>query len=167
MPATVRINVPQWPNLADAALMREVGDLALRFIRTRTAAGKDVEGQSFQPYTPGYAERRQKEGLGTTPNLAVSGRMLNDMGILTVGPGKVTLGFRSQGGTAAKGKGLTLIQRSRSVGAADKASYHNELGAGKRRVIRKFFGLGDEETATIRQRVARYLDEWVRRVNRG
>lgn len=167
MPATVRINVPKLSPLVDAALMREVGDLAIRMIRTRTQAGKDVDDRPFQPYTPAYAERKGKEGLGTTPNLTVSGRMLNDMAVVDVGLGRVSIGFRASGGNAAKGKGLTLIQRSRSVGAEDKARYHDVLGAGKRRTLRKFLGLTTGEQATVRERVAKHLNALVARVNRG
>lgn len=165
MPATVYIKAESLPTpLVDTALMREVGDLVTSMIRTRTQQGRDATGASFVPYTPDYAAKKAKEGLGTTPNLTVSGRMLNDMGITDVAPGKVSIGFRSAGGST-RGKGLTLIQRSRAVGAEDKARYHDVLGAGKSRTLRKFLGLTREETETVRARVARYLDEIVRRAN--
>ncbi len=165
MPATVRLTFPALPNpLVSPEVMREVGALVTRLIRTRTMAGRDVTGQAFAPYTPDYAAKKAKEGLGTTPNLTVSGRMLNDMGVTNVGPGTVSIGFTSSGGST-RGKGLTLIQRSRAVGAEDKARYHDVLGAGKSRTLRKFLGLTPEETAMVRERVARYLDDLVRRAN--
>lgn len=51
-----------------------------------------------------------------------------------------------------KGMGVspaTFIQRSRSVSAEEKAQYHNEDGAGKRHVIREFFGLNPDDEAVI------------------
>lgn len=165
MPATVTLNFPNLPQpLVSAEVMREVGTLAIRLIRTRTMGGRDVQGQPFAPYTPDYAAKKAKEGLGTTPNLTVSGRMLNDMAVTEALPGKASIGFTSSGGST-RGKGLTLIQRSRAVGAEDKARYHDVMGAGKSRTLRKFLGLTREEADTVRARVARYLDEIVRRAN--
>lgn len=167
MPVTVTLNLPDFQQpFLDAATMRDVGDLAIRMIRTRTEAGKDVTGAAFAPYTPGYAERRAKEGLGITPNLTVSGRMLNDMGVVAVAPGSVSIGFRSSGGGPVRGKGLTLIQRSRALGAEDKARFHDVLGAGASRTVRKFLGLTPQETETIRDRVRRHLDDLARRLSR-
>lgn len=158
MPMTVRVTVPNLPTpLADESLLRDIGDLAIRMIRTRTEGGIDRSGKPFVAYTPGYAERKAKE-LGAGPvNLTVSGRMLNDMAITRVGNGAVSIGFRSSGG-GTKGKGLTLIQRSRAVGAEDKARFHDVDGAGKSRVKREFLGLTGAETETVRARVQRYLD---------
>lgn len=166
MPTTVRVRIPQFPDpLVDSATMREVGDLAVRMIVTRTRSGKDVTGAAFQPYTPGYAERRAKEGHPASPvNLTVSGRMLNDLAVMKTGPGRVTLGFRSSGGGGTRGKGLTLIQRSRSVGAEDKARAHDIDGVGAARTKRRFMGLTDGELGTIRERVARYLSELAKRI---
>ena len=165
MPVSVRLTVPDLPSpLVDEALMREVGDLAIRMIRTRTQSGKDKDGAPFTAYTPAYAERKAKEGLGTTPNLTVSGRLLNDMAVTAVSPGKASIGFRSSGG-GTKGRGLTMIQRSRALGAEDKARFHDQLGAGKSRTIRSFLGLTDTEADTIRARVARYLDDVMRRAS--
>lgn len=47
-------------------------------------------------------------------------------------------------------KRQTLIQQSRSVSPQQKAIYHVESGAGKKRVIRDFFntGPGDSEAIT-------------------
>lgn len=163
MPMHVSINLPAFNPLVNAALMRDIGDLAIRMIRTRTEAGQDVTGKAFAPYTPGYAEKRAKEGMSTTPNLTVSGRMLNDLAVTDTGtsPARVTLGFRSTGG-GTKGKGLTLIQRSRAVGAETKALAHDVTGAGKARTLRQFLGLTSAQTETLRARVARHLDEYVR-----
>ena len=166
MPMSVKVSAPSLPKpLVDEALMREVGDLAIRMIRTRTQQGKDKTGAPFQAYTPSYAEKKAKEGLGSTPNLTVSGRMLGDMAVTAVSPGKASIGFRSSGGGSTKGKGLTMIQRSRGLGAEDKARFHDQLGAGKARTVRSFLGLTDDETRTIRERVARYLDELMRRAS--
>ena len=43
----------------------------------------------------------------------------------------------------------TFIQRSRSKGAEEKAIYHNIAGAGKGRVLRKFFELNDDDVNAI------------------
>lgn len=166
MGIAVKLNLSKWPArpLITDALLRDLGEMTLRLIRTRTMQGTDADGRAFAPYTPGYAELRAKEGMSTTPDLTVSGRMLNDMAVTGVANGSVSLGFTSRGGRAPRGK-QTLIQRSRSVGAEDKAQWHNVDGAGRSKTIRKFFGLTPGDVGTIRTAVSRYLDNVVRAAN--
>lgn len=136
-------------------LMREVGDLALRIIRTRTESGRDVHGQAFQPLSAAYGTQKEKALGHRRADLTVSGRMLNDMGIQSVTRTDVTLAFRSSGAGSSRG---TFIQRSRSVGAADKAYYHHVAGAGRSRVKREFFDLSETEMDEVEDLVARYLE---------
>jgi len=162
MPVTVKVAPIGFDKFlpVDEAVMRDVGDLAIRMIRTRTEQGKDKDGGAFVAYTPKYAELKAKE-LGAGPvNLTVSGRMLNDMEVSDTGPNRASIGFRSSGGRAT---GKTFIQRSRSVGAEDKARWHDRDGAGKSRIKRPFMGLTDAETAKVQDRVEKYLAERVAR----
>jgi hypothetical protein len=166
MPATVKLNLPKFPNpLIGQSLMQEIGTLALRMIRTRTEQGRDAKGSAFAPYSQGYAERKAEELGGGPVNLTVSGRMLNDMQVVEQTANKVTLGFVSAGGRAPRGK-QTLIQGSRAVGAADKAFWHQVSGAGKSQVKRQFFDLSEQEQTQIRDRVERYLESAVIAPNR-
>lgn len=141
--------------LAGETLMREIGDLVLRKIRTRTEQGIDVDGRAFQPLSEPYRKRKQKEIGSSRADLTVSGRMLNDMAVTEVTKNRVTLGFKSQGGGSSGG---TFIQRSRSLGAADKAYYHNETGAGKSGVKRRFFALSEKDEDDVQKAVDAYLD---------
>lgn len=128
--------------LVTAPVMRTIGRAAVEEILQQTEAGRDYQGRPFKPYSEGYAERKAKyragrmgANIGTgTPDLKVTGRMLNDMQIVGVTARKVTLGF--------------VTARS-----AELAFYHVESGAGKSRVIRDFFGL-----------TQRFLDATVQRV---
>lgn len=165
MPMTVQLTVPRLSVTPDAAFMREVGDFAIRLIRTRTERGQSVTGQPFTPLSEGYAKVKRAE-LGTdAADLTVSGRMLNDMAVVETRPGRVTLGFRSEGGRAPRGS-QTLIQRSRAVGAQDKAFWHHVAGAGQARVRRPFFALSDSDRGRIRDRVATWLRGIVQDQNR-
>lgn len=146
-------------------LMQELGDLALRRIRTRTEGGRDVRGAAFAPLSPAYAKQKAAAGLPPVADLQVSGRMLNDMAVIEVTDRTATLGFTSSGGTAARSgrrrsgsTASTMIQRSRSVGAADKAFYHNESGAGASHVIREFFALSPDDERALEDAVEQYLD---------
>lgn len=56
------------------------------------------------------------------------------------------------------GSGATFIQRSRSLGAAEKAAYHQIAGAGKRHVKRPFFELTQDDADAIADRVGQALD---------
>jgi hypothetical protein len=70
--------------------------------------------------------------------------MLNDMQVTAVTDTSVEIGFASQGGSP--GKGGTFIQRSRAVGAADKAFFHT---TGNHGIVRDFFGVSDEDEDLI------------------
>lgn len=140
--------------LVNTKVMREIGAGLMARIRARTMRGMDSAGRPFRPLSPGYAALKRKALRHARADLTVSGRMLNDMRI-SPRRSEVTISFLSGGGTKASGR--TLIQRSRSVGAADKAYWHNISGAGRRRVIREFFDLNDSD-ADFAQSV---LESWL------
>lgn len=54
-----------------------VGRLARERIIARTLSGQDERDAPFAAYTPAYAKRRSQMGASTTPNLQLSGDMLN------------------------------------------------------------------------------------------
>lgn len=143
--------------LTDTTLMQDIGDLALRMIRERTERGISVTGSAFAPLSAGYAEQKQKAGLPPVANLTVSGRMLNEMVAKVQDPRTVDLQFLTRGGSS--GRGQTFIQRSRGLAGADKAFYHDRAGAGRSKVVRRFFDLNDREMGVIQARVDRYLQK--------
>lgn len=53
----------------------------------------------------------------------------------------------------AKASPQTFIQRSRNVGAGEKAVYHNITGAGKAKTRRVFLGLTKQEALDLKQRL--------------
>lgn len=121
---------------------REIGLMLRDRIDDRTRRGVDAKGAPFVPLSDGYAKAKGKAGLAPVADLQVSGRMLNDMGVTDATSRTVTLGFRSAGGGGGRG---TFIQRSRALGAADKAYFHCVEGAGKSKVIRDFFDLSESD----------------------
>lgn len=159
MSVTVTVNGPKLDELpiTSEALMKEIGLLAERLIRTRTERQIDVNGAPFRPLSAGYAKQKAQAGLSPVPDLTVSGRMLNDMTVTEVTKNTATIGFISSGGVAPRGS--TFIQRSRAVGAADKAYYHTEVGAGASQVKREFFGIGPAEEEQIETALTNYLDK--------
>lgn len=97
MSVTIRRTIPDLATmqLVDRADMRAIGLLAIERIRRRTLAGRDVHGQAFEPYSPGYRERKARELGVSGVNLAVSGAMLNALGVVDVTDSSVTIGFTS------------------------------------------------------------------------
>jgi len=126
--------------------MHDVGDLLVRRIRTRTEGGYDVNGASFAPYNADYAKAKRAALGHSRVDLTVSGRMLNDMQVVETTDKTVTISFISQGGGASGG---TFIQRSRSLGAADKAEFNDPS--------RHFFGASTEDEEAILQALERVL----------
>lgn len=142
--------------LSGIDLMAEIGDMATRIIRTRTERGISSNGAPFQPLSARYAAQKQKALGHSRADLTVSGRMLNDMGPANVTETGVDITFRSMGGGGSRGG--TFIQRSRAVGAADKAMYHDQLGAGRSHVKREFFDLTEGDVDQIQAAVESHLD---------
>lgn len=64
-----------------------------------------------------------------------------------------------------RGPQQTLIQRSRAVPPSEKATFHQLTGAGRRGVLRPFFGLSATDEAAITDRVAAHLDQITRNAN--
>lgn len=95
MSVTITRTIPDLGRLplATRADLREAGLLAIELIRRRTLAGRDANGQAFEPYSPGYRDRKAQELGGGTVNLQVSGAMLNALQIVDLTDEKVTIGF--------------------------------------------------------------------------
>jgi hypothetical protein len=71
-------------------------------IINRTQAGRDYKGNTFAPYTKGYAKVRQDKGLGTKPNLTVTSQMLNGITVQTLKNGfKLYFNAKEQNDKAA------------------------------------------------------------------
>jgi hypothetical protein len=55
----------------------ELSSFVIMLIQTRTLQGRDEDGNAFAAYSPEYAKQRSQAGLSTSPDLSVSGEMLN------------------------------------------------------------------------------------------
>jgi hypothetical protein len=126
--------------------MRDVGEFLVRRIRTRTEAGHDVQGASFKGYSQGYGKAKQAALGHSRVDLTVSGRMLNDMQVTDVTERTASIGFISAGGGNAGG---TFIQRSRAMGAEDKAQFNDPS--------RHFFGASTEDEEAIAEALDKVL----------
>lgn len=62
----------------------------------------------------------------------------------------------------AKATPQTFIQRSRNVGASEKAYYHNISGAGGK-VVRAFLGLTKDEQLAVKAKLVEGLEKELRR----
>lgn len=114
-------------------LLRKVGEELLQRIRARTAAGLDAHNAQFAPYKKGYAKKREKAGLTTTPNLEYTGAMLADMTAdYDVAAEKVFIYFPDS-------------KEDR------KAEINN--------VVREFFNVNDEDFAAITYLVVVHVNE--------
>lgn len=102
-------------------------------ITSTTAQGVDPDGQSYKPYSPGYAEKKQKAGRGTTPDLTWSHEMLGSRQILDV-PGGVEARFVGghKSGTSNAELAAINIDRGRdfhAFGEPDSARIDTRLNA--------------------------------------
>lgn len=63
-----------------------------------------------------------------------------------------------KGAKKARGVGATMIQRSRSKSAEEKAEFHNITGAGRSGVIREFMGLNEDDVDVLTKVVEDGID---------
>lgn len=108
---------------------------AIRIIRSRTRKGKDVEGRAFRQYNKQYLKKRQADGIlnASLVNLEysrVAGMLKSIDHMVSNDLSSVRIFFNND--------------RARTL-----AEYHNESGAGRSRIIRKFFGLTDNAARRI------------------
>lgn len=108
---------------------------AIRIIRSRTRKGKDVEGRAFRQYNKQYLKKRQADGIlnASLVNLEysrVAGMLKSIDHMVSNDLTSVRIFFNNE-------RAQTL------------ARYHHEMGAGKSRVIRRFFDLSPAEAKEI------------------
>jgi len=117
-------------SIPSQALMNRLGLAAIRLIKKRTRKGVDVEDEPFREYSEPYKKVRERAGLPTHPvNLTfndIDGMMNNIDHLVARDFSKV----------------LVYIKGSRNRRIA---RYHNVQGAGKSRVIRRFFAINKDE----------------------
>lgn len=120
-------------------LLNKLGLAGIRKIKSRTRQGKDFEGKAFQKYSAGYKKKRQDAGLPThLVNLEfddINGMLQTMDHIIAADRKSVALDFTDED--------------KRTI-----ASYHNELGAGKSKVKREFFGLNEDDQKDISKIIA-------------
>lgn len=148
---SIRVTLPNLRGVkfSETKLMRSIGAGLVGRIRERTERGVGPDGGAFRALSPSYAKAKRAALGHSKADLTVSGRMLNDMQARPR-PTGVTLSFISGGSGGGSG---TFIQRSRGVGAAEKAAFHNLTG----RVKRPFFALSDADEEFILDRVSAFI----------
>jgi len=117
--------------LQNQTLLNKLGLAQIRKIKDRTRRGLDLSGKTFKPYNEKYAERKFKTtGIPThVVNLTlddISGMLQQIDHLVATDFSNVEILFRDP--------------RKRKL-----ASYHNELGAGRSRVIREFWGVNSQD----------------------
>jgi hypothetical protein len=140
-----------------------VADETLKIIMQRTAQGVDVDGRRFPRYSKGYeklkggfvkaakkvSRGKSRRNLATKlPNwMRLTGQMLSSM---------TTKNARLQ-----RRGGQLLIEFDLTFTNAESgeiASYHNDTGAGKSRIKRRFLGLSRKGSAQYNQEQVRIQD---------
>ena len=123
------------------AMFEEIAQYIMLRIKDRTLDGKDVQGSSFDDYSPAYAEFRKQAGYNTKPDLTFSGHMLSAM-------------TSSTSKTEAK---IFFMDTQDTSGASapDKAFWNNE--------DREFFGLSKADEKAIMDIVVDYYEKLISR----
>ncbi|MBN8586904.1 MAG: hypothetical protein J0L94_01120 [Rhodothermia bacterium] len=116
----------------------EVGLFIEALIRERTRQGNFLHGSSTKGYSKGHALKRARRGLpGSRVDLLFQGRML------------AAMHSRARASTSSIRIEVGYLPAISEVNATRIAEYHNTLGAGRSRIIRRFIGLTDSEAQRI------------------
>jgi len=74
-------------------MLKEIMTESLTEIVSLVNSGRNVFGESFQPYSLSYQKQRRKKGLRTTPNMQYTSAMINSLQVsrrskyvYTIGP---------------------------------------------------------------------------------
>ena len=117
----------KFPNAIKQTLAN-VSALQIRNIRDRTQRkGVSLNGSKFKPYSAGY--KRAKVKQSDVVDLTDTGQMFSAL-TSKISPSKGTLFFRN-------------------MFANKKAFFHDQAGAGKGKVVRRFFGINSKEEKQI------------------
>jgi len=112
--------------------LSKVSNMAIFMITKRTQSGKLPDGGQMRAYAKGTIRSRKKRGRQTGfVDLTDTGKMFRSLDFKTGGL-KSTLFFSN-------------MERNKI------ASFHDIFGAGKKKVVRPFFSIGDKEEDKIRQ----------------
>lgn len=120
-----------------AALVNEdallsVSSAARELILKRTDGGVGFEGTAFEPYSSAYKKAREKKGRPLEKvDLKSTGQMLDDLSL--------------EVNTAEKRSEIFF----KAEESARKALHHQVSGVGKDKVLRRFFGLSEEEKSVL------------------
>lgn len=109
-------------------VLEQLAVMVKNVIRVRTASGKDVEGKPFAKYNKAYAKQHGK----TLVDLTLTGKLMNSMTQKVISNNTAKVFFIN---TAYK-SGINTVKL---------AGIHNEEGAGRSKVVRRFFGLADTD----------------------
>ena len=112
--------------------LNRVSNMAVLMITKRTQRGKLPDGGQMKPYAKGTVRSRKKRGRQTGfVDLTDTGKMFRSLDYKVAGL-KSSLFFSN-------------MERNKI------ASYHDIFGAGKGKVVRPFFAIGNKEEDQIRQ----------------
>lgn len=130
-------------------LLNKIG-LAFRTLTLRrTRKGKDIQGASFKPYSAPYAKIRAKAGEPTHP---VNLTMDHVSGMLE----KITYQTNISGDAASVEAWINDSEKSK-IGY-----YHAVSGAGVNKVVRKWWGLSNEDEEKIRKTVTNEFGKYLK-----
>jgi hypothetical protein len=112
----------------DEKKLLKAGFRAIELMNQQVAKSKDVENKAYKPYSTAYSEWKERKypQFKGKVNLTRTGRMLRGLNDVAVDKNEINIRFADQE-------------------SAEIAYYHNVMGAGKAKVIRRFLGLTEKE----------------------
>jgi hypothetical protein len=129
-------------------LMGQLGSFVNASIKARTSEGRSAEGTPFEPYSPGYARWRKKEGYPTSKvDLTLTGGMF------------IALTYDAQDDRVTSFFMDTPDKRNPKVRNPAKAFYNQQL--------RNFFSISADEVKEVEKMIKDYVDQHLRSDARG
>ena len=138
-------------SLKSQKLQNLLGLAVTRKVKDRTRKGTDVDGSPFKPYSKGYKKKRKQAGLSTsTVNLAFS---------------KYDSMQKSIDHIVSRDFSKVVVYIKNNNKKRQIARYHHYKGAGKSKVVRKWFGLSKQDKIDIKEIARKTIYDIVSNLN--
>lgn len=130
-------NISRKQKIVIEKCLKKVSNMAVLMITKRTQSGKLPDGGRMLPYSRGTLKSRKKRG-----------RQIGFVDLTDTGKMFRSLDFRT--------RSLKSTLFFSNMERAKIASYHDTFGAGRKKVLRPFFAIGNKEEEKLKKDFAQF-----------
>ena len=140
----------------DKAQLKEIGDLAIDLILKRTSKGLDEKNNKFKKYSKEWA--KEKGVPRSKVDLEYTGDMLSELNILSLEPGKVTIGYPSGSAIGKQAEGNITGIRGKSTTPINPRPFLGIYKDDKEKILAK---VSTPESSKVKKNISKFIDNLI------